>query len=97
MEQSTNLTMSKLREDQLIVKLLKEGDQVLNVSYIGDQIHIVVRKKDQQVFVYAVSRDENGQPKLSKSPEIIITHGDGEVEARATDPTTGEEIFSLTA
>lgn len=84
-------------KDRLVVKILKEGDQVLNLSYIGEEIHIVVRKSNEEVFVYSVCRDENGQPKLSKAPEITITHGDGEVEAVATDPRTGEQIFSLTA
>jgi hypothetical protein len=83
-------------KDRLIVKILKEGDQVLNVSHIGNEIHIVVRKPSEEVFVYSVSRDQNGQPKLSKAPEITITHGDGEVEAWKADDN-GQQIFSLTA
>lgn len=83
-------------KDRLIVKILKEGDQVLNVSHIGEAIHIVVRKPNEEVFVYSVSRDAHGQPKLSKLPEITITHGDGEVEARATD-ASGQEVLSITA
>lgn len=83
-------------KDRLIVKILKEGAQVLNVSHIGEEIHIVVRQPNEEVFVYSVCRDQNGQPKLSKAPEITITHGDGEVEAWATD-ASGQQIFSLTA
>lgn len=83
--------------DRLIIKILKEGDQVLNVSYQGEEIHIVVRQKNEEVSIYSVRRDENGQPKLLKTPYITITYGDGEVEAMATDPRTGQQIFSLTA
>lgn len=83
-------------KDKLTVKILKEGDQVLSVSHIGEEIYIVVRKPNEEVFVYSVARDQNGQPKLSKAPEITITHGDGEVEAWATD-ANGQQVFSLTA
>lgn len=83
-------------KDKLIVKILKEGDQVLNVSHIGEEIHIVVRKLNEEVFVHSVTRDQNGQPKLSKTPEITITYGDGEVEAWATD-ANGKKVLSLTA
>ncbi|MEG4800804.1 hypothetical protein QUB63_13860 [Microcoleus sp. ARI1-B5] len=83
-------------KNRLIVKILKEGDQVLNVSHIGEEIHIVVRKQNEEVFVYSVFRDQNGQPKLSKAPEITITHGDDEVEAWATD-ASGQELLSITA
>ncbi|MCT7951283.1 hypothetical protein NG798_15895 [Ancylothrix sp. C2] len=89
-----NLDNSK---QQLTIKILKEGDQVLNVSYIGTEIHIVVRQKNEEVLTYAVYLDENGQPKLSKKPVMIITHGDGVVEALAIDPKSGEKIFSLNA
>lgn len=83
-------------KDRLIVKILKEGDQVLNVSHIGEEIHIVVRKPNEEVLVYSVSREQNGQPKLSKAPVMTITHGDGEVEAWVTN-VNGQEVFSLTA
>ena len=81
--------------NRLIVKILQKGEQVLNVSYIGEEIHIVVRKLNEEVCVYSVSRDQNGQPKLSKTPAITITHGDGEVEAWATD-ANGQEVLSIT-
>jgi hypothetical protein len=84
-------------KQSLTIKILKEGDQVLNVSYIGDEIHIVVRQQNDEVLIYAASLDENGQPRLSKTPAITITHGNGEVEALATDPNSGQQIFSLTA
>ncbi|OCR01170.1 hypothetical protein BCD67_17535 [Oscillatoriales cyanobacterium USR001] len=82
--------------NRLIVKILQKGEQVLNVSYIGEEIHIVVRKLNEEVCVYSVSRDQKGQPKLSKTPAITITHGDGEVEAWATD-ANGQEVLSITA
>ncbi len=84
------------RKDRLAIKILKKGDQVLNVSHMGAEIHIVVRKPNEEVFVYSVFRDENGQPKLSKAPEISITYGDGEVEALVTD-ANGQEVLSITA
>lgn len=83
-------------KQKLTIKILQEGDQVLNVSYIGTEIHIVVRQKNEEVSIYTVYLDENGQPKLSKKPVIIITHGDGVVQALAIDPD-GNEVFSLTA
>ncbi|CDM94338.1 MAG: hypothetical protein P5702_17790 [Limnospira sp. PMC 1291.21] len=83
-------------KQSLTIKILKEGDQVLNVSYIGDQIHIVVRQKNEEVLIYVVFLDEGGQPRLSKKPAITITSGDGEVEASAIDPNSGEEILSIT-
>jgi hypothetical protein len=94
-EQPINFNLDNNKQ-KLTIKILKEGDQVLNVSYIGNEIHIVVRQKNEEVLVYAVYLDENGQPKLSKTTGITITHGDGEVEALATDPNSGQQIFSLT-
>jgi hypothetical protein len=82
-------------KDSLIVKILQEGDKVLNVSHQGEEIHIVVQKSNEEVVVWVLYRDEKGQPILSKIPEITITFGDGMVEARATD-SNGQEFFSLT-
>jgi hypothetical protein len=84
-------------QKSLIIKILKQGDQVLNVSYIGDKIHIAVRQKNEEVLSYVASYDESGQPRLSKNPAITITYGDGEVEALAVDPNSGQEILSITA
>ncbi|MBE9128635.1 MULTISPECIES: hypothetical protein [unclassified Coleofasciculus] len=83
-------------KNKLSVKILKEGDQILNVWPSGADIYIAVRSRNEEVFVYSVTQDQNGQPKLSKAPEITITHGDGEVEAWGTD-ASGKQIFSLTA
>lgn len=84
-------------KQSLIIKILKEGDQVLNVLYIDDKIHIVVRQKNEEVLSYVASYDESGQPILSKNPAITITHGDREVEALAIDPNSGQPILSITA
>jgi len=84
-------------QKSLIIKILKKGDQVLNVSYIGDNIHIAVRQKNEEVLSYVASYDESGQPILSKNPAITITHGDREVEALAIDPNSGQPILSITA
>jgi hypothetical protein len=83
-------------KDSLIVKILQEGDKVLNVSHQGEKIHIVVQKSNEEVVVWVLYRDEKGQPILSKTPEITITLGDGVVEAWATD-SNGQQVLSITA
>lgn len=83
-------------KENLLIKILKEGDQVLNVWHSDSKIYVVVRKLNEEVFVYCVAPDNDGQPALSTAPVITITHGDGLVEAWATDED-GTKVFSLTA
>lgn len=82
--------------NQLVIKILKEGDQVLNVGYRDGGMYVVVRQPNEEVLVYSIAQDENGQPRLSTETLIQITHGEGEVEALVTDKN-GNQIFSLTA
>jgi hypothetical protein len=65
-------------EDRLTIKLLKKGDTVLNVWHSDSQINIAI-KREEEVFVYRVEPDENGQPRLSNAPTITLTYGEGEV------------------
>ena len=83
-------------KDRLIIKILKEGDRVLNVWHSNGEIYVVVRKPNEEVFVHSIAPDENGQPRLSTAPEVTITNGDGVVEAWATDENA-KQVFSLTA
>lgn len=85
-----------ITDPTLIVEILKEGDKILNVSINDPKIYISVRKANEEVVVYSVTRDKNGQPKLEKYPAITITFGDGTVKATGKD-SNGNEVYSLTA
>lgn len=82
-------------KSSLVVKILQEGDQVLNVWHSEGEIYVVVKKPSGAASIYSIGQDEAGQPRLS-STIVSIEHGDGSVEALATDQN-GVQVFSLTA
>ena len=83
-------------EDYLTIRILKKGDKVLNVWHSDNRLHIAIKKSKGEIFIHQVERDENGQPRVSTTPKIIITYGEWEVEALTTDQN-GKSILSITA
>ncbi|HAX76059.1 MAG TPA: hypothetical protein DCY88_09545 [Cyanobacteria bacterium UBA11372] len=76
------------------VKILKEGERVLNVSHSGSSYYITVGKENGECYVCSLTLDENGNPRLEKTPPLTITFGEGEVEALVE--SAGEEIRVIT-
>lgn len=66
------------------VKILKDGDQVLNVWYCDSTYFIAVRQKNDEVCVYSVALDEEKMPRLSKTLPLKVTFGEGEIEVILT-------------
>ncbi|BAB73408.1 hypothetical protein H6G10_06865 [Anabaena cylindrica FACHB-170] len=66
---------------RLTVKILKDGDQVLNVWYCNSSYFVAIRQNNGEVCVYSVTLDEEKIPRLSKTPPLKVTFGEGEVEA----------------
>lgn len=72
------------------IKVLKEGDQVLNVWSNNSVTHFSVKSKNGEVYVYSVILDENHVPRIDQSSSFIITFGEGEIEA--TIPVSVENV-----
>jgi ribosomal protein L24 len=72
------------------IKILKKGDQVLNVWSDETGKYVAVKRETGEVYVYSVTLDENHAPRINQSSSFIITFGDGEIEA--TIPVSVEKI-----
>ncbi len=72
------------------IKILREGDQVLNVWSNETGNYVAVKRENGEVYVYSVTLDENQVPRINPSSSFIITFGDGEIEA--TIPVSVEKI-----
>ena len=72
------------------IKILKKGDQVLNVWSDETGKYVAVKRETGEVYVYSVTLDENHAPRINQSSSFIITFGDGEIEA--TIPVSVENI-----
>ena len=64
----------------IMVKILREGDEVLNVLPNSSGYCISIRR-NKEVYVYSVTLDENNLPRIDKNNSLIITFGDDEVQA----------------
>ena len=79
-----------MKQPEIIVKILKKGDKVLNVWPSDDNgLCIAVLQKNDEVYICSIVQDEKGLPRLEQSPAIKITYGDFEIESKmeVTDGT----------
>jgi hypothetical protein len=72
------------------IKILREGDQVLNVWSNETGTYVAVKREKGEVYVYSVTLDENQAPRIDQRSSFIITFGDGEIEA--TIPVSVEQV-----
>jgi len=72
------------------IKILRQGDQVLNVWSNETATYVAVKRENGEVYVYCVTLDDNHAPRIDQSSSFIITFGDGEIEA--TIPVSGENV-----
>ena len=71
-----------MKEPEIIVKILKKGDKVLSIWPSDNGLCISVIKKNGEVYIWSIVRDEKGLPRLKPSPTIKITYGDSEIESK---------------
>jgi hypothetical protein len=64
---------------QTNIKILRRGDQVINVWGDDTAIRVAVRRKNGEVDLYLLTPDEQGLPRIS-SRRCRITFGQDEVE-----------------
>jgi len=86
----------QIQTPKIKVGILEKGDQVLNVWQSDKIYYIAIKKNNQEVIVYSVSLDEDGLPRINRTPEITIVEGIGIVEAIGTTED-GQNILSITA
>lgn len=63
------------------VKILKPGDQVLNIWPDEGGIRIAVKNYKGEVMVYLISQDEQNLPRIDNKSSWLITFGEDEIEA----------------
>ncbi len=80
---------------KVIVKILRDGDEVINVWPTEAGYCIAVRQKNGEVYVCSLTLDENKNPRVEKSRPLTITFGHDEVEA--TLEKEGEKFKVITA
>jgi hypothetical protein len=61
------------------IKILKPGDEVLNVWSNNLTKYVAVKHKNGDVSIYSISDDERGIARVYKNDTLIITKGNGEV------------------
>ena len=66
---------------KMTVKILREGDQVINLWQCDSSYFIAVRQQNGESCVYSVSLDEEGVPRLGRTQPLKVTFGEGEIEA----------------
>lgn len=69
-------------EAEIVIKILQKGDKVLNTWFNDDCLYISVLKKNEEVCIWTVVKDEKGMPRLQQSPVFKITHGNHVVETK---------------
>lgn len=62
------------------VKILKEGDHVLNIWFENSVIQIAVRHKNEEVEIFSLEPDEQGLPCINYKRTWYISFGDREIE-----------------
>ena len=66
---------------KMTVKILKEGDQVINVWSDNSSYFIAVKQQSGEVCVYSVTLDEEKKPRLSRNSPLTVAFGEGEIES----------------
>lgn len=64
------------------IGILKKGDQVLNVwAPSSSTMKIAVKSnKNDEVYIYSVTIDDQNLPRVDQKDTLIITHGNGEIK-----------------
>ncbi len=72
------------------IKILKEGEEVLNLWTTDSGYHVVIKNQKGEVSVISISLDENKMLRINQTPNLIITHMDeagiAEVVAKKETP-----------
>lgn len=63
------------------MKILKKGDEVLNVWSNGANICVAIKQKNGEVRIYSIAPDENGIMRINKDDSLTITFGDGQIQS----------------
>ncbi|MCC3532579.1 MAG: hypothetical protein JGK40_32135 [Microcoleus sp. PH2017_21_RUC_O_A] len=79
---------------KMTVKILKEGDQVINVWQIDSSYFIAVKQQSGEVCVYCVTLDEEKKPRLSRNSPLTIAFGEGEIESIFTTETGDVKVIT---
>ncbi|MCC3464413.1 MAG: hypothetical protein JGK33_33345 [Microcoleus sp. PH2017_11_PCY_U_A] len=79
---------------KMTVKILKEGDQVINVWQIDSSYFIAVKQQSGDVCVYCVTLDEEKKPRLSRNSPLTIAFGEGEIESIFTTETGDVKVIT---
>ncbi|QSV64881.1 MAG: hypothetical protein HEQ26_21160 [Dolichospermum sp. DL01] len=58
------------------IKILKEGEEVINLWPIDSGYHVVIKNQKGEVFVISINLDENKMPRINQTPNLVITHID---------------------
>ena len=72
------------------IKILKEGERVLNVWQDGIATRIVVQKPNGEACIYAISLDDNNLPRINPERSWIVAFGDNEIEADFCGDTSSD-------
>jgi hypothetical protein len=70
------------------IKILKEGEEVLNLWPTDTGYHVVIKNQKGEVSVMSISLDEDKIPRINQTPNLIITHMD---EAGIAEVVTKQE------
>lgn len=62
------------------IKILDEGDSVLNIWPVESGYNIAVRKKSGEVSVILVTLDENKYPRIQHTPNLSIEFKENDIE-----------------
>ncbi len=62
------------------MKILQEGDHVVNIWSEFNAILVAVRHLNEEVEIFRLEADEEGLPRLNPRGTWQITFGDGEIE-----------------
>jgi hypothetical protein len=71
-----NITMSTNYISSPEIKILKEGEEVLNLWPTESGYHVVIKNRKGEVSVISISLDENKMPRINQTPNLMITHMD---------------------
>ena len=66
---------------ELKLKILKKGDEVINVFNYDGRIAVAVKRKSGEVAVVLVNKNDEGIPAVSET--LTICQGDNVVESRS--------------
>ncbi len=73
---------------QLKLELLKEGDEVLNVS----ENQIIVKKKSGEAEIFTIDYDENNLPRISNKTVLITFSSTKTPKATVSDDENNFEM-----